>query len=221
MHGIFITFEGPEGAGKSTQLQLLAADLERAGRRVCRTREPGGTEIGERIRDVLLAASSGEMCAETESLLHTAARAQHVRELIRPALERGEVVLSDRFVESTLAYQGGGRGLPRDELREIQRLATGGLTPDLRILLDLPVELGLKRRLGDLAAVNRMDVEGVEFHKRVRAEYLAMASAEPDGWTIIDASRAPEEVARDVLRAVQGVLAGADSRERSYVGSAN
>jgi dTMP kinase len=203
--GLFVTFEGPEGAGKSTQIRLLADRLSASGHDVRVTREPGGTEIGERIRDVLLAGSSIGMSPETEALLMSAARAQHVTEVIRPSLERNQIVLCDRYVDSTLAYQGGGRGLSLDDLRSLQRFATGGLEPDLRILLDLPVEIGLLRRLGDKWAINRLDNEDIAFHRRVRQTYLTLAQT--GNWVIVDAARASETIAMDVHELVLELLA--------------
>lgn len=211
MAGVFVVFEGPEGAGKSTQIRMLADRLSASGSDVCVTREPGGTAIGERIRDVLLAASSSAMSAEAEALLMSAARAQHVTEVIRPALARNEIVLCDRFVDSTLAYQGGGRGLSLDDLKSLQRFATGGLEPNLRILLDLPVEVGLQRRLGDKAAINRMDEEDIVFHRRVRLSYLALA--QESDWIVLDATGAPETIADDIHLAVLPLLAQQKQRE--------
>jgi dTMP kinase len=209
MAGRFITFEGPEGAGKSTQLRLLAEYIRDRGLTVVTTREPGGTVIGEQIRAILLGRDSIQMAPETEALLHTAARAQHVTEVIKPALERGEIVLCDRFLESTLAYQGGGRGLAMDQLREVQDLATGGLVPDLRVLLDLDVGVGLQRRRGDAGSLNRMDHEEVDFHQRVRDAYLSLAAGTPDGWVVIDADREIESISADVRQSVIETLAGA------------
>ena len=205
--GRFIVFEGPEGAGKSVQADRLAAHLRLHGRAVVQTREPGGTAIGDEIRAVLLAMRSEPVMPETEVLLLAAGRAQHVREKIRPALERGDDVICDRYVDSTLAYQGGGRGLPLETLLPIQRFATGGLTPDLRILLDLPVEEGLRRRFADPESVNRIDQDDLAFHQRVRAAYCSLAAAEPDGWAVIDASRSIDEVAADVVASVRNRLA--------------
>jgi dTMP kinase len=203
--GLFVTFEGPEGAGKSTQIRLLADWLSASGHEVRVTREPGGTEIGERIRDVLLAGSSIGMSPETEALLMSAARAQHVTEVIRPSLERNQIVLCDRYVDSTFAYQGGGRGLSLDDLRSLQRFTTGGLEPDLRILLDLPVEIGLQRRLGDKAPINRLDNEDIAFHRRVRQTYLTLAKS--GNWVVLDAARAPETIAKDLHELVLELLA--------------
>ncbi|MGC4193320.1 MAG: dTMP kinase [Thermomicrobiales bacterium] len=205
--GRFIVFEGPEGAGKSVQANRLAALLRSEGRSVVQTREPGGTAIGDEIRTVLLRVRDEQVMPETEVLLLAAGRAQHVRERIVPALERGEDVICDRFVDSTLAYQGGGRGVPLDTLVPIQQYATGGLTPHLRILLDLPVEEGLRRRFADPESVNRIDQDDIAFHQRVRAAYLALVARDPAGWVVIDASRGIDEVAADVVASVRDRLA--------------
>jgi dTMP kinase len=149
------------------------------------------------------------MLAETEALLLLAARAQHVAEVVRPALAAGRVVVCDRYVDSTLAYQGGGRGLPLAELRRLNHFATGGLMPDLRLLLDLPVEVGLARRLGGAGEVNRLDLADRAFHERVRAAYLELAAAEPAGWAVIDAARPAAAVAEDVAAAVRRLLPAA------------
>jgi len=208
--GVFITFEGPEGAGKSTQIRLLAQQLEAQGFQVVVTREPGGTAIGERIRTILLDRGSAAMVPETETLLLSAARAQHVHEVILPALEHEQVVLCDRFVESTLAYQGGGRGLSFEALRAVQVFAVGSLRPDLRILLDIEVERGLARRMGDAGSVNRMDEEGIAFHRRVRQAYRDLASEEPEGWRVIDADRPVAEIANEVRDTVRNILIDTD-----------
>lgn len=200
--GLFITFEGPEGAGKSTQLGRLRDFIQGSGLNVLITREPGGTAIGERIRSLLLSRESVEMAPEAEALLHTAARAQHVREVIRPALDRGDIVLCDRYVDSTIAYQGGGRGLPCGQLLDAQRLATAGLLPELTILLDIDVETGLKRRVSAIGTANRMDEEGIAFHRRVRAAYRQLAAAEPERWVVIDADRNPDDVWSEVRESV-------------------
>jgi dTMP kinase len=200
--GVLIAFEGPEGSGKSTQARRLAERLAGAGWDVVLTREPGGTPIGERIRGIVLDPANCAMLAETEALLYSAARAQHVGEVIRPALERGAVVVCDRYVDSTLAYQGGGRGLAIDALRSIQTLATGGLEPNLRVLLDLPVEVGLARRLGSGDEVNRLDLAELDFHRRVRNAYRELAWADPDGWVTVDASVPAEDVTERIVRTV-------------------
>ncbi len=187
---LFVTFEGPEGCGKSTQMRLLAAFLREQGHDVLATREPGGTPIGDRVRAVLLDPVHREMCPSTEFLLFSAARAQHVAQVIRPHLARGGIVLCDRFADSSLAYQGYGHCLDLDALRAITRFATGDLTPDLTLCLDLPVELGLRRKAGGSGdAWNRMEQKEMAYHQRVRAGYLAMAAQEPDRWVVLDAAR--------------------------------
>lgn len=204
--GYFVAFEGPEGAGKSTQLRLLADGLRAAGFDIVATREPGGTLIGERIRSILLDRASLGMAAETEALLITAARAQHVRDVIQPALERGAIVLCDRFADSTLAYQGGGRGLPLDALRALQRFAIGDVVPDVRILLDIPAEDGLARRHGDAASTNRLDHEEMAFHRRVRGTFLELASEDAASWVVVDASRPADAIAEELRAVVLGRL---------------
>ncbi|HEY7031852.1 MAG TPA: dTMP kinase [Thermomicrobiales bacterium] len=202
MDGVFIAFEGPEGAGKSTQARLLAARLKDEGRDVVLTREPGGTPIAEQVRTILLDQANCAMLPETEALLYSAARAQHVGDVIRPALERGAVVVCDRFADSTLAYQGGGRGLSMEDLRAVQRLATGGLWPTLRILVDVPVEVGLRRRFGAGEEVNRLDVAGLDFHRRVRATYLALAAEDESSWVVVDGNDGVAAVEERIVREV-------------------
>jgi dTMP kinase len=205
--GRFISFEGPEGAGKSTQIVLLARALTDFGVDVVTTREPGGTRLGEQIRGLLLELGQQSVTGTTEALLHSAARAQHVEEVIRPALLAGKTVLCDRFVESTLAYQGGGRGLPLEELRSIQQFATGGIEPDVRILLDLPVDVGLQRRQRNAEVWNRMDDESLGFHERVRAMYHRLVADRPEAWLVVDATA-------DVGQIAQAIEAGIASRLR-------
>lgn len=207
MAGFFVALEGPEGAGKSTQARLLGQRLGAAGHRVVLTREPGGTPIGEQVRAVLLDHANCAMLPATEALLYSAARAQHVGEVVRPALAGGAIVVCDRFVDSTLAYQGGGRGLGEAELRAVQRLATDGLLPDLRVLLDLPVAVGLARRFAASEPVNRLDAAELAFHERVRAFYRALVAAEPAAWVVVDATRAIDEVAAVVAAEVVRRLA--------------
>ena len=198
----FIVLEGPEGAGKSIQTGLLADWLRQRGWRVRTTREPGGTTAGDAIRDILLQSDDLHLAPRTEALLMSASRAQHVEELIVPALENGEVVISDRYVDSTYAYQGGGLGLPLTDLESIQHFATDGLQPDVRLLLDLPVEVGLTRRHGDVEQVNRIDRAPLDFHQRVRDAFLGLAASDPSSWDIIDASVAIEDVATAIQVAV-------------------
>ena len=205
--GRFITFEGPEGSGKTTQMRLLAAWLEAQGRRVVMTREPGGTRIGDSIRALLLDPTHTEMRPETEILLFSAARAQIVGQVIRPHLAQGGIVLCDRFADSTLAYQGYGRQLDLATLRQITAFATGNLTPDLTICLDLPVEEGLRRkRSGDQTEWNRMEQETLAFHERVRRGFLALAAAEPMRWLVLDATQSVEEIQRQIREAIAAHL---------------
>lgn len=198
---MFITLEGPEGSGKSTQIPLLRDFLLQQGYRVLTTREPGGTSIGDQIRAILLTNMQNcGITARTETLLFCAARAQLVDEVIRPHLAAGDIVLSDRFADSTLAYQGYAQGNDLMALRDLLRFATGELWPDLTLLLDLPVEDGLQRKRACGGEWNRLDAFQVEFHQRVRQGFLAMAHAEPRRWQIIDANQ-PCEVVQLALRA--------------------
>lgn len=192
--GLFITLEGPEGSGKTTQATLLHEWLLAEGYAVLRTREPGGTRIGEHVRAVLHDPAHTEMAAQAEILLYSAARAQLVAEVIRPALAQGRLVLCDRYFDSTYAYQGYGRGLSLDALREITRFATGGLTPDVTLYLDLAPEVGLQRRVQGGGEINRLDRETLAFHQRVRAGYLELARQEPARWVQVDAGGAVAEV---------------------------
>ena len=205
--GWFITIEGPEGAGKTTQADALARHLEDLGLDVHSTREPGGTWLGERLREILLARTDSAAPTDplTDALLFTAARRQLVVEVIRPALDAGRTVVCARFADSTLAYQGYGAGIPLDQLRALERAATDGLAPDLTILLDVPIEEGLARKApGD---VTRFEAEfDLEFHRRVRDGFVALADAEPGRFAVIDASRAPGEVAAEVASAVDRVV---------------
>jgi dTMP kinase len=203
---LFITFEGPDGSGKSTQIDLLRAHLASQGVSVVLTREPGGTSIGEQIRTVLHDVENVEMLPNTEILLYSASRAQHVGQVIRPALERGDLVLCDRYAESTMAYQGWGHGLDIGLLETITRFATGGLRPDLIVYLDIDVATGLRRKIdafrSDGSEWNRMDQKGREFHERVRQGYLTMASQDPGRWLVIDGSQTVEEIHREIRERV-------------------
>lgn len=205
--GRFITFEGGEGSGKTTQVRLLADWLVGLGYDVLTTREPGGTRIGDQIRALLLDPTYAEMRPETEILLFSAARAQIVGQVIRPHLVRGGIVLCDRFADSTLAYQGYGRRLDLPTLRQITAFATGNLVPDLTICLDLPVEIGLwRKRGGDQAEWNRMEQEQRAFHERVRHGFLALAAAEPQRWLVLDATRPMEEIQAAIRQRVAQLL---------------
>lgn len=208
--GVFITLEGPDGAGKSSQADTLAARLRDAGVEVVLTREPGGTPLGEHVRELLLGVSAPERTPLVDALLFNAARQQLVAELIRPTLERGAWVICDRYADSTLAYQGYGAGIPLADLRRLAEVATGGLQPDRTVLFDLPVEAGLARRSdGPAAQLTRFEVadeHDVGFHRRVREGFLEMARDEPVRWRIIDASAAPEAVAAAAWAAVENLL---------------
>lgn len=193
--GFFISFEGPEGCGKTTQMQLLAVFLQQQGYDVLATREPGGTPVGDRVRAILLDPVHTEMLASTEFLLFSAARAQHVGQVIRPHLERGGVVLCDRYADSSLAYQGYGYQGDLTALRAITSYATGALVPDVTLCLDLPVEVGLRRKRGGSGdAWNRMEQKLLNYHQRVRAGYLAMAAEQPHRWILVDATPGIDEV---------------------------
>lgn len=197
---MFITFEGPEGSGKSTQIPALAEFLRAQGYAVLTTREPGGTEIGEQIRAVIHALENTAMHPRTETLLYQAARAQIVEQLIRPHLAAGGIVLCDRYADSTIAYQGYGHQQNLNEVRLLVRYATEGLKPDLTLLLDLDVETGLGRKQGE--EWNRLDAYAVDFHRRVRAGYHQMVQEEPQRWVSIDASQSPEFVAAAIRECV-------------------
>jgi dTMP kinase len=190
---LLITFEGPDGSGKTTQIGLLAEYLQGLGYDVLITREPGGTSIGDQIRAVLHDVKNVEMSRETEFLLYSASRAQLVRQVIMPHLARGGIVLCDRFADSSMAYQGYGRELDLAAVRLITQFATEGLTPHLTVYLDLPVEVGIERKQAAYATQagewNRLDQQSVDFHRRVRRGYLEMAQARPDRWLVIDATQ--------------------------------
>ena len=206
--GLFITLEGVEGSGKSTQIRHLAEILTQKGYIILRTREPGGTATAEAIRHILLTPSSHEpVTPEAEALLIFAARCQHVTHLIMPALRRDTVVLCDRFSDSTLAYQGFARGLDLQWLREANEVATGGLTPDLTLLLDLPVSVGLARRRADRGQQNRLDRETERFHRKVRRGFLALAAEEPARITIVNANRPAQAVRDELTEIVVGWIA--------------
>ena len=197
---MFITLEGPEGSGKTSHIPHLVEFLREKGHTVFPTREPGGTSISEQIRDVLHDMKNAEMHPRTETLLYQAARAQIVEQVIRPRLADCEIVLSDRYADSTIAYQGYGHQQDLEQVRSLIKYATGGLVPDLTILLELDVEIGLKRKK-KADEWNRLDAYTVEFHQRVRAGYLKMVKQEPSRWVVVDASRDWQSV-QDELRKV-------------------
>ena len=208
--GRFIVLEGPDGAGKSAQATMLAERLARRGYPVTLTREPGGTRLGEQVRALLLDPSDVARGPMADALLFNAARAQLLAEVIRPALHRGDVVVCDRYATSTLAYQGYGSGLDRDTLRTIQAWVTGGLRPDLVVVLDVPVDVGLARRDAgrseELTRFEDGERHDLAFHQRVRAGYHEMAAADPRRWVVIDGSGSLEQVADEVGRIVEAAL---------------
>ena len=203
--GKFISFEGSVGSGKSTQIALLAESLQKAKREVVSTREPGGTEIGEQIRNIIVHNSRGdEMCAETELLLFAAARAQVVREVIAPALIRGAIVLGDRFLDSSTVYQGIGRNLAAGPVDQVNRFAVGNVMPDLTIVIDVPTEVSLarlKRRASDLP--DRMERENVDFYTKIREGYLVLAKGMPERFVVIDGTKSQDAIAKKIWSEVQ------------------
>lgn len=203
-NGLFITLEGPEGAGKSTNRDYLAELLGSGGREVVLTREPGGTPLAERIREILLAPAAEPMAVDTELLLMFAARAQHLAQVVRPALARGALVLCDRFVDATYAYQGGGRGVPVERIATLEAFVLGDLEPDLTLVFDLPVEIGLARA-ARRGALDRFEREQRAFFEAVRQTYLDRAQAVPTRYRLIDASRSLAEVQAE-LRALVATL---------------
>ncbi len=195
---MFITLEGPDGSGKTQQIHLLSEFLQSKNYKVFFSREPGGTEIGDKIRDILMDLHNTEMHPRTETLLFCASRAQIVEEVIRPKLKEGYIVILDRYADSTIAYQGYGHGNDLDLIRKLLEFATGGLKPDLTILLDLDPEVGLKRRKKGGGEWNRLDAYQLELHKRVRAGYLEMAAQEPQRWRIVSADQPIEVVQSNI-----------------------
>ncbi len=198
----FISLEGGEGAGKSTQMAYIREWLEDRGHQVIETREPGGTPLAEIIRDVVLHGEHPEMSVYTELLLIFAARAQHVNELIRPAIENGHTVLCDRFTDASFAYQGGGRGLPRSDIEALENMVMGELRPDLTLLLDLPVELGLSRA-SKRGSEDRFESETMGFLMRARDVYLKRAKGFPGRYVVIDATRSAEQVWEDIRQTLE------------------
>ncbi len=207
--GKLISFEGSEGSGKSTQIALLAQHLQLLGREVLTTREPGGTEIGEQIRNIIVHNSKGdEMCAETELFLFAASRAQLVREVIAPALLERKIVLTDRFLDSSTVYQGIARNLASDPVQQINHFAVGNVMPDLTLVLDVPTEVSLariRRRASDLP--DRMERENIEFFAKVREGYLLLAKSMPQRFHVVDGTLSEEAIQQDIWKAVQRLIA--------------
>ncbi len=199
---MFITLEGPEGSGKTSHIPPLVEFLRGKGYTVFPTREPGGTSIGEQIRNILHDLKNTEMHPRTETLLYQAARAQIVEQVIQPRLAAGEIVISDRYYDSTIAYQGYGHQQNLEQVRGLVRYATGGLTPALTILLDLDVEVGLRRKKQNQSEWNRMDDQTIQFYQRVRAGYLEMVNAEPGRWVVVNSEQKWDEVQAELKRVI-------------------
>lgn len=216
--GYFITLEGSEGCGKTTQIPHLVESLRQEGLTVYPTREPGGTSISEQIRDVLHDLKNNEMHPRTETLLYQAARAQIVEQVIRPMLMEGRIVISDRFFDSTIAYQGYGHQQDREQIKSLINYATGGLVPDLTVFMDVDVEVGLRRRKFG-AEWNRMDAFEIEFYKRVKQGYLELVSSNPARWVIVDANQGIDEVFSDLKCEVDNRLISNGFIERNGFGS--
>ena len=197
--GLFITFEGPDGCGKTTQMNLLAQYFEKRGKKVVLTREPGGKGLGEKVREILL-NYNGEVSDRCESFLFLADRAQNIDIIVKPAVEKGEIVLCDRHIDSTVAYQGYGRGLDLNEINILNNLATGGKKPDLTLVFDVDVETSMKR-VGK--EKDRMESAGIEFHNRVRNGYLELATQEPDRIKVLDATKTIEEIHEKVIEIIE------------------
>lgn len=205
--GPFVVIDGPDGAGKSGVAMRLVEVLREEGRAVTQVREPGGTPLGEVLREVLLRAGAVDRSSLADALLFSAARAELVTRVIRPALERGDLVITDRYATSTMAYQGYGGGVDLERLARLERVATGGLVPDLVVLIDVPVTEGLRRRIAQGGGETRFEERfDSEFHQRVREGYLAMAAADPARWRVVDGSRSPRQVAAEVEQHVRSVL---------------
>ncbi|WP_457948377.1 dTMP kinase [Pseudarthrobacter sp. alpha12b] len=204
--GVFIAFEGGDGAGKSTQAARLAAALESRGYTVLRTREPGGTPVGEKLRSLVLDHGNGDIDAHTEALIFAASRAAHATQVIRPALGRGEIVLTDRYIDSSVAYQGAGRDLGQDAVRSLNEWATSGLQPHLTVLLDVDPELGRRRRTVDQAAEDRLESEADEFHTRIRDAFLDLAASRPASYLVLPAHLPVDELAERILARVGSLL---------------
>jgi dTMP kinase len=204
--GLFITFEGPDGSGKSTQARMLAECLRNQGRQVLESVEPGGTPIGQQIRRILLDPANQELTAVSELLLMFAARAQNVEQWIVPALEQGKIVISDRFTDSSIAYQGSGRGLGWERVLELDRIACHGLKPDLTICIDIDTETGLARALARGGSETRLEEQAIEFHHKVREAYHELARREPQRFRLIDGHGTPEAIAAKVWEQVESLI---------------
>jgi dTMP kinase len=200
---MFITLEGPEGSGKTSHIPPLVEYLREKGHVVFPTREPGGTSIGEQIREVIHDLKNVEMHPRTETLLYQAARAQIVEQIIKPRLAAGEIVISDRYYDSTIAYQGYGHQQDLEQVRALVKYATGGLDPDLTVLLDVDVEEGLQRKKKNNEEWNRMDDHEIQFYQRVRAGYLAMVKQEPKRWVVVDAGQKWESVQEELRKVIE------------------
>lgn len=204
---MFITLEGPEGSGKTTAVESAVKALEEKGYQIVRTREPGGTPISEQIRNVILDKGNTKMDGRTEALLYAASRRQHLVEKVWPALKEGKIVICDRYLDSSLAYQGGARGLGVENILNINLFATENTWPDLTLLFDIKPELGLQRIASNAnREVNRLDLEKIEFHNKVRDTFLELAKRYPDRYVVIDASKSKEEVAKATLDAIMNKL---------------
>lgn len=203
--GLFLTLEGGDGSGKSTQATLLERWLTERGRTVVRTREPGGTPVGVEIREIVL-HHRGDIAPRAEALLYAADRAHHVATVVRPAIARGEIVVQDRYLDSSVAYQGAGRVLDASEVRALSKWATEGLMPDLTVLLDLPWEVARRRLDGARTRYDRLEAEAGEFHARVREAYLGLAEAEPGRFAVVDATLPVDEMAAQIRHRVEALL---------------
>jgi dTMP kinase len=201
--GLFVAFEGGEGSGKTTQARLVAIWLRGLGYDVVTTHEPGATKIGMRLRALLLDTAHAGMSAHAEALMYAADRAEHVASVIKPALARGAIVITDRYLDSSLAYQGAGRSLPVAEIARVNEWATGGRKPDLTVLLDMDPVAGLSRRT---RSADRLEAEPAEFHNRVRSGFLALARAEPGRYLVLDAARPPQEITREITTRIRELL---------------
>lgn len=205
MSGLFVTFEGGDASGKTTQIGLLADWLKAQGKTVLVTREPGGSDLGNELRDIVL-HRRGFIAPRAEALIYAADRAHHIHEVVRPALGRGEVVLQDRYLDSSVAYQGAGRVLDPAEVKDVSVWATEGLMPGVTILLDVPADIGLQRQASEERAYDRLEAEALDFHERVRESYLAIAREDPERVAVIDGTASVDDVHQAVLQKVSQAL---------------